>query len=49
MPPHIEFLDNLVKFVEGRYSFSVIRDIGCISMPFIVYLDELEQIVELFI
>jgi hypothetical protein len=49
IPPHIEFVDNLVKFVEGRYTFSVIRDIGCTSMPFIVYLDDLEIVSELFV
>jgi hypothetical protein len=49
IPPHIEFLDDVVKFVEGRYSFSVLRDIGCTNIPFIVYLEQLEILVELFI
>ena len=49
IPPHIEFLDDVVKFVEGRYMFSVLRDNGCITMPFIVYLDQLESLVELFV
>jgi hypothetical protein len=49
IPPHIEFIDDVVKFVEGRYSFSVIRDNGCTNMPFIVYLDQLELLVELFV
>ena len=49
IPPHIEFIDDVVKFVEGRYSFSVLRDNGFTNMPFIVYLDQLELLVELFI
>lgn len=48
IPPHIEFVDDVVKFVEGRYIFSVLRDNGCTTMPFIVYLDQLELLVELF-
>ena len=49
IPPVIEVEDDLVRFLDGRYEFAVLRDCGCKSMPFIVFLDQLETMKELFV
>jgi hypothetical protein len=49
IPPLIEVDDDLVRFLDGRHDFAVLRDSGCIDIPCIVYLDQLELIKQMFI
>jgi hypothetical protein len=46
-PPTIDLKDNGdIEFENGRHRFSILRDLGYLEMPFIVYEDEKEQLIE---
>jgi len=46
-PPTIDLKDNGdIEFKDGRHRFSILRDLGYLEIPFIVYEDEKEQLIE---
>ena len=48
-PPTIDLKDNGdIKFEDGRHRFSILRDLGYLEIPFIVYEEEKDQLIENF-
>lgn len=48
-PPIINLKDSGdIEFEDGRHRFSILRDMDCLEMPFIIYEDEKEQLIEKF-